>query len=45
MRLTAGAHTLSLSSRAGNFKPSDFGGDDSRELSFGIEWLDLRTTP
>ena len=41
LTLPAGTHTLTLSLAAGNFRPSDYGNPDSRELSFATRYLNL----
>ena len=43
LELPAGFHTLTLSLEAGNFRPSDRGGDDTRWLSFAVSSLNLVT--
>lgn len=39
--LPAGVHTITLSLEAGNFRPSDAGGGDTRLLSFSIQSVNL----
>jgi hypothetical protein len=42
LQLPAGFHTLTLQLAAGNFRPSDRGGADSRWLSFAIQSINLQ---
>ena len=41
--LVPGGQTITLSLDAGNFRPSDYGVGDTRELSFAIKTLNLKT--
>ena len=40
--LPAGVHTLTLALEAGNFRPSDYGSEDFRSLSFSIRSINLK---
>ncbi len=40
--LATGSQTITLSLEAGNFVPSDYGGDDNRALSFAVRSIDLQ---
>jgi hypothetical protein len=42
--LAAGSQTITLSLKAGNFQPSQYGKKDSRTLSFAVSAIDLLTT-
>lgn len=42
LELPAGAYTITLSLEAGNFRPSDYGSDDPRWLSFAIRTINLQ---
>lgn len=41
--LSAGIHKITFSLAAGNFRPSDRGSEDRRQLSFAIRDIDLQT--
>jgi hypothetical protein len=40
--LAAGSNTVMLALGVGNFRPVDYGGGDSRRLSFSVRLLNLR---
>jgi hypothetical protein len=41
--LPEGSHAISLTLQTGNFRASDYGGEDALEWSFELYWLDLQT--